>query len=530
MRQLVFLILSLALLLTACEPEPEQTSYLVYVEVDNIERTFSITESMTVEEFLTQVNIEWDENDRLVPPPYTQVTEGTRITIVRVDEDVVCETEELPYEDEYRTVEGLAVGEERVQQQGQNGEQRVCYRIIYENDVQEQRIAVAQPEIIIEPINRIVAVGVSNEVEPIAITGTLSYLNNGNAWIIRGNSTDKRPLTITSDLDSLVFTLSFDGRYLLYTREAEDSESFVNELWVIDTNNPDSSARLTVTDVLHAEWVISDDYTISYSTSEAIETYPGWRPFNNLWVSRIDPLTGASFNPRLIVEDNNGGPYGWWGTVYAWSPDGETIAWSRADSSGIYNDADQAVTLTEFDTFRNPQDWSWRSPLSWSFDGTLITSVIHGPAQPGIPADSSPIFSVVAYDIDGNFETIIAEGAGMWASPQFSPQVENPDSLYPEGYIAYLRVRDPNQPINGEHDLVVADRDGSNARVIFPPTGQTGIRSSDWGLTPHDFAWSPDGRQIAIIYQGNLYIVDVVTEARYQMTFDGGAMNPTWSR
>ena len=530
MRQFLLCVILLTLFLTACQPEPEPTRYSVYVQVDNFERTFTIAESMTVEDFLAQANITWDENDRIVPPTYTQVTEGTRITIVRVEEEVVCETEELPYEDEYRTVEGLEVGEERIQQQGRNGEQRVCYRIIYENGTQEQRIPVDQPEIIIEPINRVIAVGVSNEVEPIAITGTLTYLNNGNAWIITRSSTEKRPLTVTNDLDSLVLALSPDGRYLMYTREAEDSESFVNELWVMDTGNPDSSAQLSITDVLHAEWLLTDDYTISYSTSEAIETYPGWRPLNNLWVSRIDPLTGASFNPRLVVEENNGGPYGWWGTVYSWSPDGETIAWSRADSSGIYNDADQPITLTEFNTFRNPQDWSWRSPISWSFDGTLLTSVIHGPPQPGIPVDASPIFSVVAYDIEGNFETIISEGAGMWSSPQFSPQVENANSVYPEGYLAYLRVRDPNQPINGEHDLVVTDRDGSNARIIFPPAGQVGIRSSDWGLTPRDFTWSPDGRQIAVIYQGDLWIVDVVTEARYQMTFDGGALNPVWSR
>lgn len=530
MWRFIPLISLLALLLMACQPEPEATNYSVYVQVDNLERTFSISESMTVEEFLAEASIEWDDNDRIVPPSYTQVTEGTRITIVRVEEEVVCETEELPYEDEYRTVEGLAVGEERIQQQGQNGEQRVCYRIIFENGTQQQRIPVDQPEIIIEPIVRIIAVGVSNEVEPISITGTLSYLNNGNAWIITRSSTEKRPLTVSNDLDSLVFTLSPDGRYLMYTREAEDSESFVNELWIIDTNNPDNSVQLSITDVLHAEWLIADDYTISYSTSAINDLYPFWRALNNLWVSRIDPTTGASFNPRLIVEDNGGGAYGWWGTVYGWSPDGETIAWSRADSIGIYDEIDEPVSLIEYDAFRNPQDWSWRSPLSWSFDGTLVASVIHGPAQPGIPVDSSPIFSVVVSDAQGDFVAIISEGAGMWASPQFSPQIDNTESLYPEGYLAYLEVRDPNQPITGEYDLIVADRDGSNARILFPPTGGTGIRSSDWGLTPKDFTWSPDGRQIALIYQGNLYIVDVLTGASYQMTFDGGALNPVWSR
>jgi len=531
MRHYFFISLAFILLLTACQPEPENSSFVVYLQIDNVERAYQLQESMTVEDFLTQANVEYDENDRLVPPPYTQVTDGTRITIVRVEEEEFCENEDLPFEDEYRNVEGLEEGEERIQQQGQNGEQEVCYRIIYENGVQQQRIAVGQPEILREPINRIIAVGISNDVEPISINGTITYLNNGNAWIIRGSSTAKRPLTVSGDLDSLVFELSPDGRYLMYTRDAADSESFVNELWIIDTANPDSNVQLPITDVLDAEWIIgTDDYTISYSTSEVRDLFPFWSALNNLWVSRIDPTTGEAFNPRLIVEDNSGGAYGWWGTVFSWSPDGETIAWSQADAIGVYDDLTAPVALSSFNSFRNPQDWSWRSPISWSFDGELMASVIHGPSQPGVPADTSPIFSVVITDVEGNFEAMIAEGAGMWASPQFSPQLETPDSPYPVGYLAYLRVRDPNQPINGEYDLVLSDRDGSNSRVIFPPAGQTGIRSSDFGLTPVDFTWSPDGRQIAVVYQQNLYIVDIITGANYQMTFDNGSQHPVWSR
>lgn len=528
----IYLIIGLlvGVLIGCTADEPEVTGYSVYVTVDNLERTFLVDEPMTVEDFLGQASINYDDNDRLVPPSYTQVTDGTRITIVRVEEEEVCETEILPYEDEFRSVEGLEAGEERIQQQGENGEQRVCYRIIYEDGLQQQRIQVGQAEIIKEPTNQIIAVGVDNDVEPIPIVGTLSYLNNGNAWIIRGNSTEKRPLTVTGDLDSLVLSLSFDGRYLMYTREAEDSEAFVNELWIIDTADPDTNVQLLVTDVLQAEWVNADDYTISYSTSEVWEFFPGWDALNNLWISRIDPETGNVFNPRLVVEENSGGSYGWWGTIYSWSPDGDTLAWSEADATGVYNELAEPQPLAEYASFRNQQDWSWRTSIDWNWDGDLIASVIHGPPQPGVPPDTSPIFSVVITDTFGNFETIIAEGAGMWASPKFSPQLNTPDNPFPQGYLAYLRVRDPNQPINGENDLVVADRDGSNARAIFPPEGQPGIRTSDFGLTPQDFVWSPDGRQIAVIYQGNLYIVDVITGASYQMTFDGNTEHPVWSQ
>jgi hypothetical protein len=528
------LIALLLVFLAACQAQAEETSFIVVVQVGNTERTFIVSEPMTVEDFLNQDNVKdigitWDENDRLVPPLYTQITDGTRITIVSVDEEEVCETEVIPYEVVTLRNEAFEPDEQRVQQNGENGEQQVCYRIIYENGQQTQRIPIGQPEVIREPINEILVVGVSEAVEPVPIVGTLSYINNGNAWIITRNSTEKRALTITSDLDSFVFDLSANGQYLLYTRKAEDSESFVNELWVMNTTLADSSVKFSISDVLYAEWLPEAENTISYSTGEVRDLAPGWDALNNLWVSRIDPETGNAFNPRQIVEESSGGLYGWWGTVFKWSSDGEQLAWSQAEAVGIYNNGEQ-IPLTQFASFRNLQDWSWRSSLSWSWDNQLITTVVHGLPVGNAPADTSPVFNVLVTDIAGTFEALIQEGAGMWASPKFSPQLQIPDAQYPQGYLAYLRARDPNNSVFGEYDLIVADRDGSNARIVFPQERQIGIKSSDFGLTPQDFTWSPDGRQIAIIYQGDLYIVDVESKISYRLTFDGGSQNPVWTR
>ena len=56
------------------------------------------------------------------------------------------------------------------------------------------------------------------------------------------------------------------------------------------------------------------------------------------------------------------------------------------------------------------------------------------------------------------------------------------------------------------------------------------MRKQDLGLTPKDYAWSPDARHIAAIYRGDLWLVDVLTEEANQLTFDGGSSNPVWTR
>lgn len=522
------LLLITVLFLAACQPEEEPEALIVYVEVDNLERTWQVPNSMTVEDFLNEAQIELDDNDRIVPPLFTQIVDGIRITIVRVEQEESCEQEEIPFEIEIIPNEAFAPGEERVSRSGTAGQQRVCYRITYENGELVSQQQIGQPEVIVEPVNEIRVVGVDQTVEPFPITGTLAYINNGNAWVIQRTSTDKRPLTTTSDLDSLAFALSPNGDHLIYTREPAEPETFVNELWLIPTNATGQPVQLNPTNVLTAEWLPNQEDTIAYSTSEPQELFPFWRALNSVWVERIDPATGESLSVRQVVAESGGGLYGWWGTIYHWSPDGERLAWVQADGMGIFAEDGTQERLVEYNNFRNLQNWSWRSNVSWSPDGSLLATTVHGDPLGNEPPDTSPVFNVVVTDVSGNFEAVIDEGAGMWSSPKFSPFIAA-DGENITGYLAYWRARDPNASVYGEYDLVVADRDGSNARVIFPPQGLAGLTWTDFGLAPQDYVWSPDGQQIAVIYDGNLWVVDAVSGTSNQLTFDGGSENPTWS-
>jgi resuscitation-promoting factor RpfB len=372
----------------------------------------------------------------------------------------------------------------------------------------------------------VIYVGPTGELDPIPITGTLAYISNRNAWIMRGSSTTKRPLTTTSDLDERVFRLALNGQKLLFTRETPvgERDTFFNQLWLItNTAEEVNPVQLVPGNILYADWVPGRDNTISYSTAESRPNVsPGWNALNDLWLMRLDPLSGEALNVDQLVEPSSGGLYGWWGTQYQWSQGGEQLAWIRADSIGLVNlETGSFNTLLTYPVLSTSGDWSWRATVSWSPDNALLATTVHGaPVGSELP-QTSPAFNVAVTDMTGSFQAEIVESAGIWAAPHYSPIITTGE--FPRGYLAYLRAREPFNSITGEYDLVVADRDGSNARVVFPDEGQA-------GLDAQEFVWSPDGRQIAFIYLGNLWIIDVETAIAHQLTLDGGASSPHWTQ
>jgi hypothetical protein len=523
-----FFALTLFLLtLASCVPTPAAPKLLVSLVADGRERTFEYASPVTVGEFLGDAEIELGQRDRVSPERFTQITDGMRVTVVRVTEQTECEQVTIPHERQTVFNEALDPDEELLAQVGQNGVEEVCYVVNVEDGVARERVETSRVEIT-APQDEIVYVGPTGQLDPVPIMGTLAYLNNSNAWVMRSSSAAKRILTTTSDLDQRVFALSADGQQLLFTRTAQvDRDNFLNQLWLIrDTSADAEPVQLVPEDVLRAEWMPGQPNTISYSTGEAQQTAPGWRAFNDLWRIRIDPQTGEALSIEEILEPSQGGLYGWWGTVYRWSPDGTALAWAQADSMGLVDlENDVFTPLLQYPVFETRADWSWRASISWSPDALLLLTTVHGAPVGNEAPQFSPTFNVAVTDTAGTFQAEIFKNAGIWASPQYSPLIARPNSEFSSGYLAYLQARDITNSINSqaEYDLIVADRDASNARTLFPERGQPGLSA------PQDLAWSPDGRQIAFIYQGNLWVIDVTSGVANQLTLDGGASKPVWS-
>lgn len=504
-----------------CVPgEAPGTAHTVTLIADGAERVIT-TEALTVRDLLTEAGIVLDEDDRVSPVEPTLLEEGMTVRVTRVEVHILSEQREIPFGRQIMRDASIPAGETRLLEPGISGLEELVYRITVEDGVEVERRLVRQV-MLREPRAEVVLVGIQTEQEPVPITGTIAYVANRNGWVIQTVSPNRRRLTHSGDLDLRVFALSPDGSYLLFTRVPTETGPGLplNTLWLVATTTADAQpVPLKLTNVLWADWAPecrptspNESCRIAYSTGVAVEGSPGWRAENDLWTARVRLRDGRLSEQRRLVGPSAGGPYGWWGTTYHWAPDGQSLAYARADEVGLVRASDgRRSTLASFPPFRTYAPWVWVPSVSWSPEGAFIVTTLHGPSPAGGAPEDSPVFDVWALAADGAFTAELISEAGMWAAPSFAPEGE---------LIAFGHARSPYASQTSGYDLYLVDRDGSDRKQLFPPEGEL-------GLSYPEFTWGPGGDRLLLVYQGNLYLITTGGEVR-RLTDEGSVTAVRW--
>jgi hypothetical protein len=268
--------------------------------------------------------------------------------------------------------------------------------------------------------------------------------------------------------------------------------------------------------------------TVIYSTVEPRETAPGWQANNNLQMLTFS-TTGTIGKVETILETNMGGLYGWWGTSFQWSVDGTMLAYARPDEVGLVDLETKTQTpLSALLPFQTGSSWAWVPGLGWSPKNDVLFLVAHAPKAGLDKAEESPLFDLAGLPLnDGELASSgpvipVVPQAGMFAYP-----VPEPKPQITGGYrVAFLRAIFPEQSDSKRYRLAIMDRDGSNAKILFPPEDRQ-------GLEPQRVIWSPEpflngNYWLAVNYQGNLWLVDSVSGEAQQITGDGLIQRIDW--
>jgi len=526
MTKKLLAIFAVFFLIAACTPQVQQTGVTVSLIADGASQNITLPAGSTVQLALTAAGVSLSQADRVNPPAYIPLSEGLTITVTRLREEFETQQVIIPYERQELHNESLPAGETRLVQAGQNGLREITLRHVFEDGIETGNSVVSE-NILQAAIPEIVMIGVQSPFAPLPIPGKLVYLTGRNAWIMEGSTSNRRPLVTTGDLDSKVFSLSSDGKLLLFTRKsALPLDKEINTLWVVNTTaQPPTPVRLGISNVVHfAAWQPGEEYLIAYSTVEPRAIAPGWQANNDLHFLTFK--NGVPGRTKDVLETNSGGIYGWWGMTFAWSPNGHRLAYSRPDGVGLVdiNGAAGLTTLLNITPLNTHGDWAWTPGLVWGSDSLTIYLVTHAAPTGLVSPEESLNFDLATDSLTDNLHTILVQQTGMFANPAVSSlrQSESGSSYL----VAFLQAIFPTQSKTSRYQLEVMNSDGTNLGSLFPAEGQSGLQPQTPVWAPHPL--EAGGDFIGVIYEGNLWIVDAASGQSQQITGDGLTSQIDW--
>jgi len=515
--QIALIFSLIGLILAGCANSTQTPGFTLPIKIMVDAQTLEqdVPAGSTVQKALETTGVNLGNLDQVDPPGFTSITEPLTITITRIREEFEIEENTIAFPQQKVRNESLPEGQTLLIQSGVNGTEQTTYRLVFENNQQVSRTAV-KTSTLVEPLPEIIMIGIKAPFIAQSIQGRLIYIVAGNAWMMENTTAERTPLVTTGDLDGRVLQLSDNGKWLLYTRTSgKDPAVEINTLWAANISvDPVRTYNLQARNVISfADWLPDQAQTVIYSTVEPRSAAPGWQANNDL--SLVTFTTAGNLSPvKEVLAPNSGGLYGWWGTHFEFSPDRESLLYARPDSIGLV-DLEKGVLkpLLDITPYQTRSNWAWVPGVSWAPDSELVYTVSH-PIEIGISdPESSELFTLTAVNLSPSAIIDLVSETGMFTYPVCSPLDE--DDRYS---IAYLRAVSPRQSADSRYRLWIMEQDGSNQRAIFPPADSP-------GLDAQQVVWSPlsgDGSSLlALIYQGNLFLVDPSTGESSQITGDG---------
>lgn len=161
----------------------------VVLLADGKERTLKTPET-SVKEFLKAEGVTLAEKDRVVPDVDTKIGKGQKIEVIRVEEKVVKENEEIEFEVTVKNNEELDKSVKRTVQEGELGKREITAKLVYENGKQIGKEILSE-KVVSEPKNKVIEQGTKEKQETVSrgdSSSSSSSSNKGNGSSSSSNS------------------------------------------------------------------------------------------------------------------------------------------------------------------------------------------------------------------------------------------------------------------------------------------------------------------------------------------------------
>lgn len=158
---------------------------------------------------------------------------------------------------------------------------------------------------------------------------------------------------------------------------------------------------------------------------------------------------------------------------------------------------------------------------TWSYTGSLNTATLRANGKIAFTSDRDGNQEIYMMNPDGTNQTRLTNNSIVDDHAMWSPDGEK---------LAFVSQREA-----GGFAIFQMNMDGTNRVEITPLSNFVNV--TPWGVVGFSMSWSPDGRKIAFQdpYYNDIWVIDVETHARQNLTNDGGGQirffdyHPAWS-
>ncbi|MGL4762705.1 MAG: 3D domain-containing protein [Sarcina sp.] len=165
----------------------------VILLADGKERTLKTAES-SIKDVLATEGVTIDDDDKVEPSIDTKIVKGQKIEVIRVEEKIVKENEDIEFEVTVKNNKNLDKSVKKTVQEGEFGKREITARVVYENGKQVGKEILSE-KVVSEPVNRVIEQGTKEKVVttsrgPSSPSNSGSSSSNGGESVL-APSTDK---------------------------------------------------------------------------------------------------------------------------------------------------------------------------------------------------------------------------------------------------------------------------------------------------------------------------------------------------